>query len=175
MKAVQRACELVELLGAGEVVDSVMDVIAKDAAPTTLKLEPERINALLGTDVSEPEMRAILEKLDFRLDGDVITVPSWRGDVEGMADIAEEVARFHGYNKIPVTLMGGASAQGGYTPIQQAERTVGALCRSLGYDEIITYSFISPAYYDKINLPSDSLLRNSLKILNPLGEDTSIM
>ena len=84
MKAVQRACELVELLGAGEVVDGVMDVIAKDAAPTTLKLEPERINALLGTDVCEPEMRAILEKLDFRLDGDVITVPSWRGDVEGM-------------------------------------------------------------------------------------------
>ena len=175
MKAVQRACELVELLGAGEVVDGVMDVIAKDAAPATVKLEPERINALLGTDVSESEMRAILEKLDFRLDGDVITVPSWRGDVEGMADIAEEVARFHGYNKIPVTLMGGASAQGGYTPVQQAERTVGALCRSLGYDEIITYSFISPTYYDKINLPADSPLRNSLKILNPLGEDTSIM
>lgn len=175
MKAVQRACELVELLGAGEVVDGVMDVIAKDAAPTILKLEPKRINALLGTDVSELEMRAILEKLDFRLDGDVITVPSWRGDVEGMADIAEEVARFHGYNKIPVTLMGGASAQGGYTPIQQAERTVGALCRSLGYDEIITYSFISPTYYDKINLPAGSSLRDPLKILNPLGEDTSIM
>ncbi|BAK99106.1 phenylalanyl-tRNA synthetase beta chain [Oscillibacter valericigenes Sjm18-20] len=175
MKAVQRACELVELLGAGEVVDGVMDVIAKDAAPATVKLEPERINALLGTDVPEAEMRTILEKLDFRLDGDVITVPSWRSDVEGMADIAEEVARFHGYNNIPITLMGGASAQGGYTPIQQAERTAGALCRSLGYDEIITYSFISPTYYDKINLPADSPLRNSLKILNPLGEDTSIM
>lgn len=175
MKAVQRACELVELLGAGEVVDGVMDVIAKDDAPAIVKLESKRINALLGTDVPESEMRAILEKLEFRLDGDVITVPSWRGDVEGMADIAEEVARFHGYNKIPVTLMGGASAQGGYTPAQQAERTAGALCRSLGYDEIITYSFISPTYYDKINLPADSPLRDSLKILNPLGEDTSIM
>lgn len=175
MKAVQRACELVELLGAGEVVDGVMDVIAKDAAPRIIQLEPERINALLGTDVPESEMRAILEKLDFQLDGDEITVPSWRNDVEGMADIAEEVARFHGYNNIPVTLMGGASAQGGYTPVQQAERTVGALCRSLGYDEIITYSFISPTYYDKIGLAADSPLRKSLKILNPLGEDTSIM
>ncbi|MEA5041010.1 MAG: phenylalanine--tRNA ligase subunit beta [Oscillibacter ruminantium] len=175
MKAVQRACELVELLGAGEVVDGVMDVIAKDAAPRIIQLEPERINALLGTDVPESEMRAILEKLDFQLDGDEITVPSWRSDVEGMADIAEEVARFHGYNNIPVTLMGGASAQGGYTPVQQAERTVGALCRSLGYDEIITYSFISPTYYDKIGLAADSPLRKSLKILNPLGEDTSIM
>ncbi|MEA4994738.1 MAG: phenylalanine--tRNA ligase subunit beta [Oscillibacter sp.] len=176
MKAVQRACELVELLGAGEVVDGVMDVIAKDSAPTVLKLEPERINALLGTNVPESEMRAILEMLDFELDGDKVTGPSWRSDVEGMADLAEEVARFHGYNNIPVTLSGGASAHGGgYTPVQLAERSVGALCRSLGYDEIITYSFISPSYYDKIKLPADSPLRSSLKILNPLGEDTSIM
>ena len=175
MKAVQRACELVELLGAGEVVDGVMDVIAKDSAPRVLPLEPDRINALLGTDVPESEMRSILTKLDFQLDGDQVTVPSWRGDVEGMADLAEEVARFHGYNNIPVTLAGGASAHGGYTPVQQAERTLGALCRALGYDEIITYSFISPSYYDKIGLPADSPLRDSLKILNPLGEDTSIM
>jgi phenylalanyl-tRNA synthetase beta chain len=120
-------------------------------------------------------MRRILEKLDFKLDGDIIEVPSWRGDVEGWADIAEEVARFHGYNNIPVTLMGGASARGGYTPVQQAERLAGSLCRTCGYSEIITYSFISPSYYDKINLPAESPLRNSLKILNPLGEDTSIM
>ena len=175
MKAVQRACELVELLGAGEVVDGVLDVIAKDAYPRIVKLEPEKVNALLGTDVSESEMRRILEKLDFKLDGDAIEVPSWRGDVEGWADIAEEVARFHGYNNIPVTLMGGASARGGYTPVQQAERLAGSLCRTCGYSEIITYSFISPSYYDKINLPAESPLRNSLKILNPLGEDTSIM
>lgn len=175
MKAVQRACELVELLGAGEVVDGVLDVIAKDAYPRTVKLEPEKVNALLGTDVSADEMRRILEKLDFKLDGDIIEVPSWRGDVEGWADIAEEVARFHGYNNIPVTLMGGASARGGYTPVQQAERLAGSLCRTCGYSEIITYSFISPSYYDKINLPAESPLRNSLKILNPLGEDTSIM
>jgi phenylalanyl-tRNA synthetase beta chain len=104
MKAVQRACELVELLGCGEVVDGVLDVIARDAAPT-VRLEPEKINALLGTDVARDEMVRILEKLEFTVEGDTIRVPSWRGDVEGCADIAEEVARFHGYNKIPVTLM----------------------------------------------------------------------
>ena len=175
MKAVQRACELVELLGCGEVVDGVMDVIAQDSNPTTVRLEPEKINALLGTEVSRDEMVRILEKLDFQIDGDTITVPSWRGDVEHNADIAEEVARFHGYNKIPITLMGGAAARGGYTPVQQAENLVGTLCRDCGYSEIITYSFISPAYYDKINLPASSPLRDSLKILNPLGEDTSIM
>jgi phenylalanyl-tRNA synthetase beta chain len=175
MKAVQRACELVELLGCGEVVDGVLDVIARDAASRTIRLEPQRVNALLGTDIARDEMVRILEKLDFRVDGDVISVPSWRGDVEGCADIAEEVARFHGYNKIPVTLVGGACARSGYTPVQRAEQTVGALCRTCGYSEIITYSFISPAYYDKIHLPADSPLRDSLKILNPLGEDTSIM
>ena len=175
MKAVQRACELVELLEAGEVVDGVLDVIARDAAPVTVKLEPEKINALLGTDVSEAEMRRILLSLGFGLEGDTILVPSWRSDVEHFSDIAEEVARFYGYNKIPNTLMRGATVRGGYTPEQQAERTAGLLCRTAGYDEIITYSFISPAYYDKIDLPADSPLRTSMRILNPLGEDTSIM
>lgn len=156
MKAAQRACELVELLGCGEVVDGVMDVIAKDSAPRTVKLEPEKVNGLLGTDVPESEMRRILTQLGFTLDGDIIHVPSWRGDVEHYSDIAEEVARFYGYNKIPVTLMNGAAVRGGYTPVQQAERTLGAACRTLGYDEIITYSFISPTYYDKIALPADS-------------------
>jgi len=175
LKAVQRACELVELLDCGEVVDGVMDVIAQDAAPVTVRLEPEKINALLGTDVPRDEMVKILEKLDFQVDGDVITVPSWRGDVEHYSDIAEEVARFYGYNKIPVTLVGGASERGGYSAIQQAENILGALCRTCGYSEIITYSFISPTYYDKINLPAGSPLRKSMRILNPLGEDTSIM
>lgn len=175
MKAVQRACELVEQLGCGEVVDGVMDVIAKDSNPVTVKLEPAKINRFLGTEISETEMRRILEKLDFTLDGDIITVPSWRGDVEHYSDIAEEVARFYGYNKIPNTLMRGQTVRGGYTPIQQAERRLGSLCRTAGFNEIITYSFMSPAYYDKINLPKDSPLRQSMKILNPLGEDTSIM
>ena len=175
MKAVQRACELVEELGCGEVVDGVMDVIAKDSYPVTVKLEPEKINALLGTDVPESEMRRILESLGFALEGDEIHVPSWRGDVEHYSDIAEEVARFHGYNRIPNTLMRGDTIRGGYSPLQQAERKVGSLCRTLGYSEIITYSFISPAYYDKINLPAASPLRSSMRILNPLGEDTSIL
>ncbi len=175
MKAVQRACELVEQLGCGEVVDGVMDVIAKDSYPTTVQLEPDKINALLGTEIKEDEMRSILLSLGFELDGNTILVPSWRGDVEHYSDIAEEVARFHGYNAIPDTLSGGASEHAGYTPEQQAERRAGELCRTLGYDEIITYSFISPTYYDKINLPAESPLRNSMKILNPLGEDTSIM
>ena len=175
MKAVQRACELVELLGCGEVVDGVMDVIAKDKAPTVVKLEPEKINALLGTDLPESLMREILLSLGFELSGDDILVPSWRGDVEHYSDIAEEVARFYGYNNIPCTLMRGETTRGGFSEQQLFDRALGETCRTLGYDEIITYSFISPTYYDKIDLPKDSPLRDSLKILNPLGEDTSIM
>ena len=175
LPAVDRACELVELLGAGEVVDGVIDILNHVPQSTVLKLEPEKINALLGTDVSKDEMTAILTKLDFQVDGDQVTVPSWRGDVEAMADLAEEVARFHGYNKIPVTLMRGTTTKGGYSPEQKLERKLGQVCRGAGYDEIITYSFISPAYYDKINWKADDPRRDSMKIMNPLGEDTSIM
>lgn len=175
LKAVERACELVELLGAGEVVEGVMDVIAKDSSPVTVKLEPEKVNGLLGTDVSREEMVRILESLDFTVEGDTIHVPSWRSDVEHYSDIAEEVARFYGYNNIPDTLSNGLTARRGLTDIQQTENLLGSVCRAAGYDEIITYSFISPTYYDKIDLPKDSALRDSLKILNPLGEDTSIM
>ena len=109
------------------------------------------------------------------MDGDDVTVPSWRGDVLRMADLAEEVARYHGYNNIPVTLMRGQTTLGGYSPAQKLERTLGEASRALGYDEIITYSFISPSYYDKINWAEDDPRRKSLKICNPLGEDTSIM
>ena len=175
LKAVQRACELGELLGAGEVVDGVMDVIAKDSAPVTVQLEPAKLNRFLGTDIPEEEMRRILLSLGFGLEGDTILVPSWRSDVEHWSDIAEEVARFYGYNKIPDTLSSGLNQRRGFSPEQKAENAMGALCRSAGYSEIITYSFISPSYYDKIDLPKDSPLRNSMKILNPLGEDTSIM
>ena len=175
IKAVERACELVELLGCGEVVDGVMDVVAKEKAPTVVKLEPDKINALLGTELSEDLMREILVSLGFIPNGDDIYVPSWRGDVEHYSDIAEEVARFYGYNKIPCTLMRGETTRGGFSEQQRFDRTIGGAVRALGYDEIITYSFISPTYYDKIRMPKDSSLRNSLKILNPLGEDTSIM
>ena len=173
--AVERACELIEMLGAGEVVDGIIDVVPEAFVETTLKLEPEKINSLLGTDISADRMKEILIKLGFKLDGDTIHVPSWRGDVSHYSDIAEEVARFYGYNEIPVKFTGAISTCGGFTPVQKCERSIGEILRSMGLDEIITYSFISPSYYDKINLPEDSMLRDSLRILNPLGEDTSNM
>ncbi len=175
VRAVQRACELVEMLGCGEVVEGILDVYPGKKAQTTLKLEPEKVNALLGTDVDEATMRKILSDLGFGFDGDTILVPSWRGDVEHYSDIAEEVARFYGYNEIPTRFTGGIATCGGFSDYQLCERLVGQTCRSLGMDEIITYSFISPAYYDKIRMPKDDPRRDSLRILNPLGEDTSIM
>ena len=175
VEAVNRACELVELLGCGEVLQGTIDVVPNAFEQKTVKLEPGKINALLGTDVSEDEMRRILLSLGFALDGDTIRVPSWRGDVEHYSDIAEEVARFYGSNNIPNTPLRGETTGGGYTERQKAERRIGALARTLGFNEIITYSFISPSYYDKIRMPEKSALRDSLKILNPLGEDTSIM
>ena len=175
LRAVNRACELIELLGCGEVVEGVIDVVPKPIEEKTVLLEPDKINSLLGTDIDKDSMKKILLDLGFTLDGDVIHVPSWRGDVEHYSDIAEEVARFYGYNNIPTRFTGAISTCGGFTPVQQSERRVGELCRAMCLDEIITYSFISPSYYDKIRMPSDSPLRDSLRILNPLGEDTSIM
>ena len=175
LPAVERACELVELLGAGEVVDGTIDILNYVSQPRVLKLEPDRINGLLGTDVAEDEMVAILKKLDFQVEGHQVTVPSWRGDVIGMADLAEEVARFHGYNNIPTTLMRGQTTLGGFGEEEKLERQLGSMCRAMGYDEIITYSFISPTCYDKIRWAADDPRRQSFKILNPLGEDTSIM
>ncbi len=156
-------------------MDGVIDILNYAPNPTVLKLEPQKINALLGTDVDKETMVTILKKLDFEVEGDNVTVPSWRGDVKEMADLAEEVARFYGYNNIPCTLMRGQTTLGGYSASQQLERNLGAVCRSCGYDEIITYSFISPTYYDKIRWAADDARRSSFKILNPLGEDTSIM
>ena len=182
LPAVQRACELVELLGAGEVVDGVIDILNYVPQPHTIRMDPERVNALLGTDIPAAEQYRYLARVDIRTADDScpggpadVTIPSWRGDVEGIADLAEEVARFYGYNNIPDTLSNGLTARRGLTDIQQTENLLGSVCRAAGYDEIITYSFISPTYYDKIDLPKDSPLRDSLKILNPLGEDTSIM
>ena len=174
LPAVDRACELVEMLGAGEVLPGVTDIQNHIPAPTVLKLEPAKINALLGTDVSKDEMVRILTKLDFAVDGDAVTVPSWRGDVKEMADLAEEVARFHGYNNIPVTLMRGQTTLGGYSPEEKLEQRLGGMCRTMGCDEIITYSFISPTYYDKIRWEKNDPRRNSFKILNPLGQDPTI-
>ncbi len=175
LPAVNRACELVEMLGAGEVLDGIIDVLNYVPQPTVLPLECDKINALLGTEVEAEEMRRILRKLDFVVDGDTVTVPSWRGDVKAMADLAEEVARFFGYNNIPCTLQRGETTLGGFSPVQQLENRLGAFCRTCGFSEIITYSFISPTYYDKIRWAENDPRRESFKILNPLGEDTSIM
>ncbi len=177
LPAVNRACELVELLEAGEVVEGIIDILNYVPQPTVLPVEPEKINALLGTDVSENVMYTILQKVGFETTKQrgMIEVPSWRGDVKEMADLAEEVARFFGYNNIPTTLMKGQTTLGGYSPEQKLERTLGSVCRACGYDEIITYSFISPTWYDKIGWPENDFHRKSFKILNPLGEDTSIM
>ena len=175
LPAVDRACELVEMLGAGEVLDGVIDILNYVPNPKTLELRADKINELLGTDVSKDEMVRILRKLDFVVEGDMVTVPSFRGDVEHYSDLAEEVARFFGYNNIPCTLMRGQTTLGGYSEAQKLEQTLGSVCRTCGYDEIITYSFISPTYYDKIRWAADDARRASFKILNPLGEDTSIM
>lgn len=175
LPAVDRACELVELLGAGEVVDGVIDVVNNLPEPTVLALRPDKINALLGTNVETEEMLRILKSLQFGVDGETITVPSWRGDVVHYSDLSEEVARFYGYNNIPCTLVRGETTRGGYNEEQLLEQQLGSLCRAVGYDEIITYSFISPTYYDKIRWAADDPRRESFRILNPLGEDTSIM
>ena len=175
LPAVNRACELVEMLGAGEVVDGVIDVVNKLPEPTVLALRPDKVNALLGTDVPVARMQEILRSLQFGVNGETVSVPSWRADVGHYSDLAEEVARFFGYNNIPCTLVHGESTLGGYSDEQLLEQQLGSLCRAAGYDEIITYSFISPSYYDKIRWASDDPRRKSFRILNPLGEDTSIM
>lgn len=173
--AVNRACELVELLGAGEVMDGMIDVLNYVPQPVTVKLEPERINALLGTDISEADMIEYLRREEVPVVDGMIQVPSWRPDLRVMADIAEEVARYYGYNNIETTLMRGATTMGGYSDEQKLENAAGAAARALGYSEIITYSFVSPSSFDAIRLPADSPLRKTVKLVNPLGEDTSIM
>ena len=172
--AVQRACELVELLQCGDVMDGIIDIINYVPEAKTLPLEPEKINRLLGTNISEEDMVKYLNRLEIEVEGKTIHVPSFRPDLNLTADIAEEVGRLYGYNEIPTTAFKNAT-QGGYSPFMVTESKAGSLCRSLGYSEIITYSFVSPAIFDQIRLPADSNLRNAIRIQNPLGEDTSIM
>ena len=174
VSAVERACELVEMLNAGDVLDGMIDVINYVPQPKQLELEPEKINKLLGTNISEADMVSYLNRLEIPVEGRTIHVPSFRPDLNLMADIAEEVARIYGYNEIPVTDFK-TSTQGGYSKEMKLENKAGAQCRAMGYSEIITYSFVSPGIFDNIRIPADSPLRNALKIKNPLGEDTSIM
>lgn len=175
LPAVNRACELVELLGAGEVMDGVIDVLNYVPETVELPLEPERINALLGTNISREDMIEYLRREEVPVEGNTILVPSWRPDLRCMADVAEEVARYYGYNKIETTPMRGTTTVGGYSAEATLENQACAAARSLGYSEIITYSFVSPTVFDNIRLPQDTPLRNAIRIINPLGEDTSIM
>ena len=173
--AVDRACELVEMLGAGEVFDGTIDVLAKEPETTFIELDDKRINALLGTDIPREFMTDTLTSLGFELNGNTLTVPSWRGDCTMLADIAEECARFWGYDKIEATDIRGAATQGGYSEKTLFVRKLGTACRAMGYTEVMTYSFVSPSSLDKIKVPADSPLRDNYRILNPLGEDTSVM
>ena len=177
--AVDRACELVELLGAGEVVNGYVDVFPDPPKPLVRELDVDRVNWILGTDIDGDTMRKILSDLGFQLDGNTVTVPSWRLDIDPkytQNDFAEEVARIYGFNNIPSTMMADSGTKsGGYTPEQAAERRLGETCRANGYDSIITYSFYSPAGWDMIRLPENDPRRDAIRILNPLGEDTSCM
>ena len=173
--AVDRACELVEMLGAGEVFDGTIDVLAKEPETTFIELDDKRINALLGTDIPREFMTDTLTSLGFELNGNTLTAPSWRGDCTMLADIAEECARFWGYDKIEATNIRGAATQGGYSEKTLFVRKLGTACRAMGYTEVVTYSFVSPSSLDKIKVPADSPLRDNYRILNPLGEDTSVM
>ena len=173
--ALLRACELVELLGAGEVVDGLIDVYPGKKELVTLPLEPKVINEFLGVDISEEFMIETLQKLECKVENGVITVPSFRNDLTCMNDIAEEIIRIYGYNDIKSSKITAENTAGGRTPKQQFKVDLSdALC-GMGLDEITTFSFISPRYYDKICLPEDESVRRSIVISNPLGEDTSIM
>ena len=172
--ALQRACELVELLGCGDVLGGTIDILNYIPEEKRLPLEPEKINKLLGTNIPREDMIRYLDLLEIPVEGNEILVPSFRPDLNLMADIAEEVGRSYGYNEIPTTAFK-TSTQGGYSSEMKLEAKAGVLCRGLGYSEIITYSFVSPTIFDQIRLSADSPLRQAMKIQNPLGEDTSIM
>lgn len=174
LPALNRACELVEMLDAGDVLDGTLMDDHSSRERRRIPLEHDWINRFLDVNLSADEMKAILAPLDCQFDGDDVLVPTFRPDLEHKADIAEEIARFYGYNNIPGTAISGG-AQGKYSPVQKFMAKIGNTMLAQGMSEIMTYSFISPRCYDKINLPADSELRNSIVISNPLGEDTSIM
>ncbi|MBR5682881.1 MAG: phenylalanine--tRNA ligase subunit beta [Ruminococcus sp.] len=174
MTCLKRAFQLVEELGAGEVLNTVIDCDYTDKTPATVDFSAEWINNFLGTDISEADMIKYLERLDFKVENGKVIAPSFRIDIGCKADIAEEVARIYGYNNIPSTDFRGV-ARAEFTEEQKFVRTLRNAAVALGGCEIATYSFVSPKYFDKIKLPADSKLRKVVRIVNPLGEDTSVM
>lgn len=174
MPALLRALELVQLLDAGDVVSGIIDCDKSSKLKRTLPFLPEWVNSFIGIDVSADDQKAILERIDVRVEGDTIIVPSFRNDLEHLADISEEIARFYGYQNIPNRPLGGV-ANAALTESQKLEKVVSSTMLACGFTEIATFSFISPKAYDKIRLPENSPKRNSVVISNPLGEDTSVM
>ena len=174
MPALMRALELVQLLDAGDVVNGIIDCDKSNKLQRTLPFLPEWVNSFIGIDVSADDQRAILERIDVKVQGDTIIVPSFRNDLEHLADISEEIARFYGYQNIPNRPLAGV-ANAALTEAQKMEKVVSSTMLACGFTEIATFSFISPKAYDKIRLPENSPKRNSVVISNPLGEDTSVM
>lgn len=172
--ALMRAFELVEMLGCGEVVKTIIDADYSDKTPKGVEFDPVWINNFLGSDIPEDVMKSCLEKLDFKVENGKAYAPSVRIDIECKADIAEEVARIYGYNNIPKTIIRGV-ADAKLTEKQKLERKIANAMTALGAYEITTYSFISPKYFDRIRLSENSPLRKTVVISNPLGEDTSVM
>ena len=175
--AIDRACQLIEEMGAGEVVGGTVDVYSKKKEPVRVAFEPEKINTLLGTDISKEEMIAYLEKVELKYDADTneIIAPTFRHDIFRMADLAEEVARFYGYDNIPTTLPRGEATTGKLSyklRIEEVARNIAEFC---GFSQGMTYSFESPKVFDKLLLSEDAPERKAIQILNPLGEDYSIM
>ena len=175
--AIDRACQLMEELGAGEVVGGMVDVCSETREPVRVPFEPERINALLGTELTKEEMLGYLARVELAYDENTneIVAPTFRQDIHCMADVAEEVVRFYGYDKIPTTLPTGEATTGKLPfklRIEQIARDMAEYC---GFSEGMTYSFESPKVFDKLLIPEGDVLRNVITISNPLGEDYSIM
>lgn len=177
IEAMNRACQLIEELGAGEVVGGVVDVYPNVKGDKRIPFEPEKYNKLLGTDIAKETMLAYFSKIDLGYDpaSNEVIVPSWRQDLECDADLAEEVARFFGYDKIPTTLPSGEATTGKLTFKLRIEAVAREIAEFCGFSQGMTYSFESPKVYDKLLLPQDSPLRKAVVISNPLGEDFSIM
>ena len=175
--AINRACQLIEELGAGEVVGGMVDVYTKKKEPVRIPFQPERINALLGTDVSEEDMLAYFKKIDLAYDAEKreIIAPTFRHDLFRMADLAEEVARFYGYDNIPTTLPRGEATLGKLPFETRIEGIARDVAEFSGFSEAMNYSFESPKVFDKLLIPADSELRKTVVISNPLGEDFSVM
>ncbi len=177
IEAINRACELIEELGCGEVVDGVVDCYPEPVDPWTLPFEPEKYNALLGTDIAESEMLETFDRLGLTYNESdrTLTIPTFRQDLHCMADLAEEVARFFGYDNIPTTLPHAEVTVGKKPFNQRIEDMARDICEQNGFSGAMSYSFESPRVFDKLLLPEDSKLRNAITISNPLGEDYSIM